>query len=181
MSHEAHLWAVGYENTTRADQVRAEITRLRGPEHYLILLDTAVVVRCADGSFTLDGEAFPLIVQSAGRGMSGFLAGLALAVPPFTGAAVRAVADWIGTTAAHDAVIDSEFMRTVCSLMKPGTSMLFVLDDGGNMDVILRAIRGLGGVVVRTNVDLARAKLIQSTLSAGLVDPIKPTERTEAC
>jgi uncharacterized membrane protein len=34
------------------------------------------------------------------------------------------------------------------------------------MDVILHAIRGLGGTVLKTNVDLERAQLIQSTLAA---------------
>jgi hypothetical protein len=34
------------------------------------------------------------------------------------------------------------------------------------MDTILKAIRGLGGTVLKTNVDLARAELIQSTLAA---------------
>jgi uncharacterized membrane protein len=34
------------------------------------------------------------------------------------------------------------------------------------MDVILHRIRGLGGTVLKTNVDLERARLIQSTLAA---------------
>jgi uncharacterized membrane protein len=50
--------------------------------------------------------------------------------------------------------------------MKPGTSAIFVLDDGGEMDVILHAIRGLGGTVLKTNVDVEHARLIQSTLAA---------------
>jgi hypothetical protein len=33
------------------------------------------------------------------------------------------------------------------------------------MDVILHAIRGLGGTVLKTNVDVERAKLIQATLA----------------
>ena len=49
--------------------------------------------------------------------------------------------------------------------MKPGTSALFVLGDEGDLDVILSQIRGLGGAVLKTNVDLERAKLIQSTLA----------------
>ncbi len=57
-------------------------------------------------------------------------------------------------------------MREVRSLIKPGTSVLFVLDEVGNMDAILRGIRGLGGTVLKTNVDLERARLIQSTLAA---------------
>jgi hypothetical protein len=34
------------------------------------------------------------------------------------------------------------------------------------MDSILQGIRGLGGTVLKTSVDLERAKLIQSTLHA---------------
>ena len=51
-------------------------------------------------------------------------------------------------------------------MMKPGMSALFVLDNAGDMEVILYKIRGLGGTVLKTNVDLERAKLIQSTLAA---------------
>jgi uncharacterized membrane protein len=50
--------------------------------------------------------------------------------------------------------------------MKPGTSAVFVLDDSGDMEIILRKIQGLGRKVLKTNVDLERAKLIQSTLAA---------------
>jgi len=49
--------------------------------------------------------------------------------------------------------------------MKPGTSALFVLDHEGDMEVILHNIRGLGGMVLKTNVDVKRAKLIQATLT----------------
>jgi len=48
--------------------------------------------------------------------------------------------------------------------MKPGTSALFVLDQERNMDAILQGIRGLGGTVIKTNVDVKRARLIQSAL-----------------
>ena len=58
--------------------------------------------------------------------------------------------------------------------MKPGTSAIFVLDDEGDMDVILHRIRGLGGTVLKTNVDLERARLIQSTLAAPSAQTSKP-------
>ena len=54
--------------------------------------------------------------------------------------------------------------------MTPGTSALFVLDDAGNMEVILHTIQALGGTLLKTNVDPERAKLIQSTLAADLAD-----------
>jgi len=62
--------------------------------------------------------------------------------------------------------IGGDFVREVQALMKPGTSAIFVLDSQGDMDVILHGIRGLGGTVLKTNVDVERARLIQSTLAA---------------
>ena len=61
--------------------------------------------------------------------------------------------------------------------MKPGTSALFVLDDEGDMEMILYKIRGLGGTVLKTNVDVERAKLIQSTLAAAAADERQPGGR----
>ena len=62
--------------------------------------------------------------------------------------------------------IDVEFIDEVEKMMKPGSSALFVLDDVGDMEIILHEIQGLGGTVLKTNVDQERAKLIQSTLAA---------------
>jgi uncharacterized membrane protein len=164
MSEQAHLWAIGYDDMERAERVRAEIARL-GESHCLTLLDTAVVVRYPDGCVTLDGEPFVAVIKLGGHTLASFLAGLALGAPPLTGAAGGA---WAGRTgpACAEAVIDEGFIRAVEALMKPGTSALFVLDLAGDMAAILQGIRGLGGVVLKTNVDLERARLIQSTLAA---------------
>ena len=67
--------------------------------------------------------------------------------------------------------ISDEFVREMEGLIKPGTSVLFVLDEVGDIDAILGGIRGLGGTVLKTNVDLERAKLIQSTLDAAADSP----------
>jgi uncharacterized membrane protein len=159
-----HLWAIGYDDMERAEQVRAEIARL-GARHCLILLDTAVAVRYSDGSVTLDGEPFVAAINLSGHGFASFLAGLALGAPPLTEAAVGALVRGTGG-AAGEVGIGDDFIREVETLMKPGTSTLFVLDQEGDMDAVLQGIRGLGGSVLKTNVDLERAKLIQSTLAA---------------
>jgi uncharacterized membrane protein len=165
MTGSGHLWAVGFEGTERASLVRDEITRLACEKHDLNLLDVAVAVRYADGSLTLNGEPFPAVIKSHGGTVAHFLASLALGAPPLTGAAVGTLLASLGG-AADTACISNHFVRDVEGLMKPGTSVLFVLDEVGNMDAILRGIRGLGGTVLKTNVDLERARLIQSTLSA---------------
>ncbi|MBV8488166.1 MAG: DUF1269 domain-containing protein [Planctomycetaceae bacterium] len=170
-----HLWAVGFEGTERAVLFRDEITRLAWEKHDLNLLDVAVAVRYPDGSLTLNGEPFPVVIKSRGGTVAHFLASLALGAPPLTGAAVGTLLASLGAT-ADTACISDHFMREVGGLIKPGTSVLFVLDEVGNMDAILRGIRGLGGTVLKTNVDLERARLIQSTLAAS-ADPTQPNCR----
>jgi uncharacterized membrane protein len=165
MTKSWNLWAIGYDDTGRAEQVRDEIVRLGWEKHFLILGDVAVVVRHPDGTFMIDREPFPAIPCILACSAAGFLAGLALAAP-LTGATVGALLGG-GASAVSAAVgFGEDFVREVEGLMKPGTSALFVLDDEGDMEVILHSIRGLGGTVIKTNVDLERAKLIQSTLAA---------------
>jgi uncharacterized membrane protein len=166
MTGSGHLWAIGYDDMGRAAQVRDAIARL-GERHCLILLDTAVVVRYPDGLVTLDGEPFVVVPKAQGRTLASFFAGLALGAPPLTGAAVGAYLRATGTAAAAAVGISEDFVSEVEGLMKPGTSALFVLDQECDMDALLQGIRGLGGTVLKTTVDLQRARLIQSTLAAG--------------
>jgi uncharacterized membrane protein len=174
MTQSEHLWAIGYDDMGRAEQVHEEIIRLGWNTHYLNLLDIAVVVRHPDGSFTCNREPFPAVANLLGCTAVGFLAGLVL-LAPLTGAAVGALLGGAGTAAVVAAVgIGDDFVREVEGLMKPGTSALFVLDSEGDMEVILHAIQGLGGTVLRTNVDLERAQLIQSTLAAAAAGTSKP-------
>src|SRR5215468_10550458 len=177
MTQAEHLWAIGYEDMGRAEQVRDEIISLGWDTHYLTLLDVAVVVRHPDGSFTCNRERFPTVANLLGCTAVGFLAGLVL-LAPLTGAAVGALLGGAGTAAAVAAVgIRDDFVREIEGLMQPGASALFVLDSEGDMEVILHAIRGLGGTVLRTNVDLERAKLIQSTLTATSAQTSKSDDR----
>jgi uncharacterized membrane protein len=166
MTTTAHLWAIGYDRMGRADEVREEIERLGWIQHYLLLDDVAVVVRHPDGSFTFNREKFPAVANVLGCTAVGFLAGLVVAAP-LIGASIGALLGGTVSAAASAAVgISENFVREVEQLMKPGTSALFVIDHEGDLDVILHALRGTGGTVLQTNVDLERAKLIQSTLAA---------------
>ena len=63
--------------------------------------------------------------------------------------------------------------------MASGTSALFVLDRERDMSAILEGIRGLGGTVLKTNVDLERAKLIQSTLASPAAETPEPDGRQD--
>ena len=180
MTKAGHLWAIGYDDMRRAEQVRDEIAELGWGAgkagKYLLLEDIAVVVRHPDGTITFDRKPFPGLANILACTGAGFLAGLVLAAP-LTGATIGALLGSAGTAAATHAGISEDFVHDVESMMKPGTSALFVLDDEGDMKVILHKIRGLGGSVLKTNVDLERAKLIQSTLAAALPDQRQPDSR----
>src|SRR5262245_61341944 len=173
MSEESHLWAIAYDAVGRAAEVRDEIKRLGWDQHSLILGDVAVVVRHPDGTFTFNQEPFPAVSNVLAWTAVGFLAGLVVAAP-LAGAGVGAFLSGLGSAAASSVGIKDDFVREVEALMKPGTSVLFVLDDQGDMDVILHRIRGLGGTVLKTNVDVERAKLIQSTLADAPAASTKP-------
>jgi uncharacterized membrane protein len=168
MTKKGNIWAIAYDDMDRAKQVQDEITGLAWDSgqggRYLILLDCAVVVRHPDGTFTLDRQHFSGAVNILACTAIGFVAGLVLAAP-LSGATVGAMIGGAGIMAATRAGIDEDFIRGVKRLVKPGTSVLFILDDGGDMETILHKIQGLGGTVVRTNVDMERVKLIQSTLA----------------
>jgi uncharacterized membrane protein len=161
------LWAIGYADMTRASRVKEALIGLAWDERYLILLDVAVLVRNGDGSFTLTPEAVPARDNVLVSTLVGAVAGLVVAAP-LAGAAIGALLGTVGNAAAKAATfgIGDQFVRDVAEMMKPGTSALFVLDGAGEMDVILHRIRGLGGTVLKTNVDVERAKLIQTALEA---------------
>jgi uncharacterized membrane protein len=161
----AHLWAVGYDDERGADRVRDAIMRLGWDKPYLDLDDIAVVVRHADGNLTLNHEPSPQIPQILGLTLVCFLAGLVTAMP-LMGAVLGFVVGSAKSAAAAAARINAEFLRDVEKMMKPGTSALFILDQGGEIDVILHEIRGLGGTILKTNVDVAKARVVQSSLTA---------------
>jgi uncharacterized membrane protein len=147
MTQSEHVWAIGYDDMERIEQVRDEIIRLGWHTHCLDLRDVAVVVRHPDGSFTGNRERFPTVANLLGGTVVGFLAGLVL-LAPLTGAAVGALLGDAGTTASVATVgTGDDFVREVEGLIQPGTSALFVLGSEGDMEVILYAIQGLGGTV----------------------------------
>lgn len=164
MTSARNLWAIGFDGIDDASRLRDEIIKLGWDKHYLVLEGVAMVARHSDGSFSLDREKFPVTANVLGCTSVGFIAGLVIG-GPLLGAAVGALVGGIGSVSAAVVGIDDQFVEQVKRLMKPGTCALFVLDSDGDMDEILHAIRGLGGTVLKTNVDLKRAQLIQSTLA----------------
>ena len=168
---DSHLWAVGFDDVVRAEQVRDIIADLawgigQGAK-YIILEDIAVVVRHADGTFTFDRKPFAGAVNILGCSVVGFLAG------PSCWRAGATVGISCGWDASGTAASAAGCRNRRGFHLRGGADddageflLLFVLADEGDMEMILHEIRGLGGTVLKTNVDQERARLIQSTLAA---------------
>jgi uncharacterized membrane protein len=161
----AHLWAIGYDSVNRADQVRKVIVSLADPQHELQLLDIAVLVRTPEGSLQLNGRPLPIGNRAGRHGTLGLLAGFALAVPLLTDEAVSQLFDSSMPELSQAVGIDEPFQNQIGSMMRPGSSALLVLDIAEDVNALLRSLRGLGGTILRTDVDLERANLIQATLA----------------
>jgi uncharacterized membrane protein len=164
MTRCAHLWAVAFDGTEQAAQVGDAIVKLGGEPHDFIVRDVAVAVRWPDGCCTLNGAPLPDAPHIGRGGLASFLAALALGAPPLTGPAAGVLLESVGCV-PDDAGISIEFIREVERLMRPGTSVLFVFDEVGEVKDILPGLHGLGGTVLKSNVDPERARLIQSALS----------------
>jgi len=165
MASSAHLWAVGYGDVDRAGQVRDVIVSLAGAEPNLSVLDIAILAQSPDGSLTLNGEAFSAGNLVTRHGLLGLLTSFALAVPLLTDDAVRWELNSTVPEMSKALGIDEKFKHEIASMMRPGTSALLVLDVAQNMNTILPRLQGLGGRILKTNVDIERANLIQSTLA----------------
>jgi uncharacterized membrane protein len=170
MMHQGHLWAFGYDAPDRAEEIRTRINEIRRNGHVLLVLDTAIVVRRSDGAVILDGEPLSTPHHGVRQGLSRFLAYFALAAPLFTEGAVQECLDAASMESSDDEVIRDEFIRDVAAHLKPATSVLFLLDECRDIDAIVHEIRGMGGTVLKTNVDFTRARLIQSALRGKVVD-----------
>jgi uncharacterized membrane protein len=161
----AHLWAVGYDDINRAGQVREVIVSLANAQRYLQLLDIGVLARSHDGSLTLNGERLSTAGSVATHGILGLLAGFALAVPLLSSDAVARAFDSPAPEKSESLGIDETFKREIASMMQPASSALLVLDIAQNMNAILPRLEGLGGRILKTNVDIERANLIQRALA----------------
>jgi uncharacterized membrane protein len=162
MNRAGNLWAVVFDDPAAAERVRAEVRALQDV-HCLMIDDVAIVTRLPDGTFKLDREPNSGLAVTGGLGVIGFLAGLVVA-QPLAGAAAGTLLGGALAAAGARVGISDEFVREVEVLMTPGATVLFVMDEWGDREAVLHNLRGLGGTVLKTNVDPGWAKEVQAAL-----------------
>src|SRR5262249_2911427 len=151
MNEAGNLWAVVFDDPGAAERARAVVRALQD-FHCLTVDDVAIVTHLPDGSFKLDREPNPGLAVTGGLGLIGFLAVLVVA-QPLAGAAAGTLVGGVLAAAGARVGISDTFVHEVESLMTPGATVLFVMDEWGDREAVLCHLRGLGGQVLKTNVD----------------------------
>jgi uncharacterized membrane protein len=168
MNVKGNLWVVAFDKVTQAEALRAELLSMRSRD-IIALTDVVLVERKMDGSYATTRENFSASGAIFGAGITGLLAGLVL-TQPLLGAAIGAALGAAGATAIKGIGLDDDFIREVSDLIKPGTAALFLLSRITDKDALLVNLRGLGGKVLQSEVDLESAKLVQTALESAKPD-----------
>jgi uncharacterized membrane protein len=164
MKVKGNLWVIAFEDAAHAEAFRGELLSLQTTK-VLTLTDMVLVVRNLDGSFVTTRDSFSASGTIFGASLAGFLAGLVL-MQPLLGATIGAALGTAGATALSGIGIDDSFIHEAGNLIKPGTAALVLLSNMTDRNVLLHNLRGLGGKVLKTDVDLDSAKQVQAALEA---------------
>ena len=109
-------------------------------EHLITLQDAAVVKRNLDGKVKVKQASSLVGAGALGGGFWGMLIGL-LFFAPWLGLAVGAVTGALAGKFS-DIGIDDEFIKSVGSEIKPGTSAIFLMVAEATPDKVLDELRG---------------------------------------
>lgn len=156
------LVVIVYPTEARAEEMRQKIFGLQ--KEYLIEIgDAAIAVMHDDGKVKLN----QLLNTTAMGAVSGSFWGLligAIFLMPLAGAALGAASGALGG-ALTDYGVDDKFMKELSTSLQPGNAALFVLVKRVTGDKVLEALKGTGGVVLKTSLDHSREQALRDALA----------------
>jgi uncharacterized membrane protein len=153
----ADLIAIGYPDTTTAEQAMEEVHRL---EKDLIIQADAVaaIVRTDDGKLRTITNQHEVGVGATWGMFWGFLFGLLFFVPFFGLAFGAGMGALMGKITKSG--VNKQFQEQVRDMLKPGTSALFLIVEKVTPDKAVEALSKFGGTVLKTSLsDEATADL----------------------
>lgn len=157
------LIVIVYPTEAKAEEVRQRLFELQ--KEYLIKLGDAVIAtKTEQGRIKLN----QLFSTTAAGAVSGSFWGLLIGVlflNPLLGVAAGAAAGAVGG-ALTDVGIDDNFMKELSESLQPGSAALFVLVKEMTTDKVLAAIKGYGGVVLKTSLDETKEQTLRNALQS---------------
>jgi uncharacterized membrane protein len=155
------LVVIVYPTEAKAEEVRQRLFELQ--KEYLIKLGDAVIATKTDAGRVKLNQLFSTTATGAVSGSFwGLLIGV-LFLNPLLGVAAGAAAGAVGG-ALTDVGIEDKFMKELAESLQPGNAALFVLVKEMTADKVLAAIKGYGGVILKTSLDETKEQVLRDAL-----------------
>ncbi|WP_332692107.1 DUF1269 domain-containing protein [Bosea sp. (in: a-proteobacteria)] len=166
------LVVIVYSTEAKAEEMRQKIIGLQ-KEYLIQISDAAIAVMHEGGKIKLNQLLNTTALGAASGGFWGLLIGAIFLMPVF-GAAIGAASGALGG-ALTDYGVDDKFMKELSTSLQPGNAALFVLIQKITSDKVLEAIKGTGGVVLKTSLDHSQEQKLRDALAASpAAQPLPP-------
>lgn len=158
----ADMVAIVYPSEAVAEEMRKKILDLQ-KDYVIELGDAAIAVKQEDGKVKLNQLVNTTAAGALSGGFWGSLIGL-IFLNPLLGAAVGAASGALGG-ALTDYGINDGFMKDLAANLQPGSAALFLEIRKMTDDKVLDAMKGTGGVVLRTSLDKTKEQALRNALA----------------
>ena len=159
----SNLVVIVYPNEEKAEEVRKRLFELQ-VEHLIKIGDAVIATKTESGSVKLNQMMNLTAAGAASGSMWGLLIGV-LFLNPLIGVAAGAASGAL-SGALIDVGINDPFMKKLAETIEPGSAALFVLVQEITTDKVLAAIKGYGGVVLKTSFDETKEQALRDALKS---------------
>ena len=169
------LIVIVYPTEAKAEEMRNKLFSLQ--KEYLIEIGDAVIaVKHEDGKVKLNQLLNTTAAGALSGGFWGTLVGM-IFLMPLLGAAIGAASGALGG-ALSDYGINDDFMKQLAESIQPGNAALFVEIKKMTEDKVLEAIKGTGGVVLKTSLDHTKEQALREAIVANAPTAAPPPATT---
>jgi uncharacterized membrane protein len=155
------LIVIGFDEEYKALVMRAELTKLQ-KEYLIEMEDVVVLTKNEKGKVKLHQAVNLTATGAVSGGFWGMLLGMVF-LNPLMGAALGAGAGALSGKLSDIGISDG-FMKELGETFTPGTSALFVLVRKVTPDKVLDALKGFGGKVLKTSLNVDKEDALQEVL-----------------
>lgn len=157
------LVVIVYPSEARAEEIRQKLFDLQ-KEYLIEISDAVIAVKQDNGKVKLNQLLNTTAAGAVTGTFWGALIGL-IFLNPLLGAALGAGAGAL-SGALTDYGINDAFIKQLSESLQPGNAALFVLIHKMTADKVLEAVKGTGGVVLKTSLDNTKEQALRQALAA---------------
>ena len=161
------LIVITYPSEARAEEMRKKILELQS-EYLIELGDAVIAVKQDGGHVKLNQLIHPTATGAMMGGLWGAMIGT-IFLMPLAGAALGAGAGAL-SGALTDIGVDDNAARQIAQSLQPGNAALFLLVRKMTADKVMDALKGTGGLVLKTSLDRQKEQALRDAL-AGVTSP----------